>query len=484
MAIQRLLDPRWPRRSRRAWRRSAPDGVVRLRWRNGCRHADEGTYKIGDALPLPSTAFPRYFVPASGAVEAPGPRAGDPSWVVRILDLFRLNNREGADGDWVVGADLDGNLDLIALEDRRALASEDQVQLSHHEVANGGRIRRIDAEQLFLFAVQLLEQPDEPGLNPPIYLYGRMTGPFPRPRSAELPALNGQLTATRADVLDGLAEGEVTAFRYASSADARVSGRSFHLLLPGGPGEEIEAGRSIVLAYPMQPPEIATLDAANERLTVQILYDLLRPFSEDLARTGKPLARPVPVPNRAAYAAQLEGEGWRVTGDRAVRTSKRRSALGKMIARLFDSESMTLPPEGTTEDFFAAARLALKSLDGWPDARSQALRARLRAARAAPGATPRAEALPVQARPIPPRLQRPRRDDWMKDFIGAHVKPGGAPPRITTAATRAASSGPADWRSDFAPEPVKVPDKPREASPEWMKDFEAAPRPDKTGRKR
>ncbi|HJU48075.1 MAG TPA: hypothetical protein VJ689_08085 [Gaiellaceae bacterium] len=249
--------------------------------------------------------------------------------------------------------------------------------------------------------------------------------------------------------------------------------------------EEIEGGRSIVLAYPMQQPEIAALDAANERLTVQILYDLLRPLSEALARTGKPsLARPVPVPSRAAYAAQLEGEGWRVNGDRAVRSSKRRSALGTMIARLFDSESITLPPQGTAEDFFAVARLALRSLEGWPDARSQALRARLRTARTSTPTTPVPVVSPGPARPIPPRVQRPRRDDWMKDFIGAHVKPGGTPPRITSAATPVASSAPADWRSDFAPEPVKVPDRPRDESPEWMKDFEAAPRPDKTGRKR
>ena len=398
-----------------------------------------------------------------------------------------MGSREAPDEDWVVGADLDGNLDLIAPEDRRALGGEEQLQLSHHEVANGGRIRRIDAEQLFLFAVQLLEQPsDEPGLNPPVYLYGRMTGPFPRSGSAALPAVDGQLTATRADVLDGLAEGEANAFRCPKAVGAHVSGRSFNFLLPGGPLEEIEAGRSIILAYPMPQPEIATLDAANESLTVQILYDLLRPIPEELARAGeRPLARPVPVPSRAAYAAQLEAEGWRVKGDRAERTSKRRTSVGTMIARLFDSESLTLPPQGTTEDFFGVARLALKSLDGWPDARSQALRARLRTAKAA---APRAVALPepspVPARPIPPRIQRPRRDDWMKDFIGAHVKAGGAAPRITTSATRPASSSPADWRSDFEPVPTKVPDKPREASPEWMKDFEASPRPDKARRKR
>jgi hypothetical protein len=72
----------------------------------------------------------------------------------------------------------------------------------------------------------------------------------------------------------------------------------------------------------------------------------------------------------------------------------------------------------------------------------------------------------------------------MKDFIGAHVKPGGTVPRITSSAARATSSGTADWRSDFAPEPAKAPATPRDPSPEWMKDFEASPKPDNTGRKR
>jgi len=442
--------------------------------------------RIGDTL-APNTAFPRYFVAAAGPADTLGPRSGDPSWVVRVQDLLRIGHGEAADREWVVGADLDGNLDLVAVEDRGGLAGEAQVQLAHHEVASGGRIRRIDAEQLFLFGAQLLEQPaDTAGLNAPVYLYGRMTGPFPRPRGAELPALDGQLTAARADVLDGLAEGEANAFRYSGAAGSSTAGRSFNLLLPGGPLEEIEAGRSIVLAYPMPQPEIASLDAANEALTVQILYDLLRGFPEELARTGKPpLARPVPVPSRAAYAAQLEREGWRVKGDRAVRTSKRRSSVGTMIARLFDSESVTLPPQGTTEDFFAVARLALKSLEGWPEPRARALQARLRTARAgAPRPTPPAPAPPGPARPLPPRLQRPRRDDWMKDFIGAHVKPGGTVPRITSSAARATSSGTPDWRSDFVPEPAQAPAKPREASPEWMKDFEASPKPDNTGRKR
>ena len=431
---------------------------------------------------------PRYFVRAEATAKSAERRAGDSSGIVRIQDLFRLGTRGEADREWVVGADLDGNLDLVAVEDRGALAGEVQAHLSYHEIAIGGRVRRIAAEQLFLFEVQLVEQPaDTPGLNVPVYLYGRLSGPFPRPRGAELPVCDGQLTVTRADVLAGLSEGEPHAFQYPGAPRAGPAGSGFHLLLPGGRVEEIEAGQSVVLAYPAFDPELAAVDAANEALTVQILYDLLRGFQEDLERAGKALPCRVPVPSRAAYVAQLVADGWSVKGDRAIRMPKPRNFVGAVVGRLFRRETMTLAPIGKTEDFFAAARLALQSLDGWPDARSRALLARLspagpaapRAAALAPAAAP-----PSSPRPLPPRAQRPRRDDWMKDFIEAHATPGKAAPRITSSASRAKPAANADWRSDFAAGPGKPPDELPKARPEWMEDFEGSPRPQSTRRKR
>ena len=315
-----------------------------------------------------------------------------------------------------------------------------------------------------------------------------MSGPFPRPRDSELPVYDGQLTVTRADVLAGLGEGEPHAFRYPGAPGDGPAGRSFHILLPGGRVEDIEAGHSVVLAYPALDPQMAAFDTSNEALTVQILYDLLRGFQEELERSGKAPFGCVPVPSRAAHAAELEADGWSVKGDRAVRMPKPRNLVGAVIGRLFRRETMTLPPTGKTQDFFAAARLALQTLDGWPDARARALRARLSpggpaaAPRAAPPATP--AALPGPPRPLPPRAQRPRRDDWMRDFIEAHATPGKAAPRITSSAPRVKPAANGDWRSDFAAGPGKPPDEPGQAPPEWMKDFEGSPRPQSTRRKR
>ena len=321
----------------------------------------------------------------------------------------------------------------------------------------------------------------------PVYLYGRMSGPFPRPRDSELPVYDGQLTVTRADVLAGLGEGEPHAFRYPGGPGARPAGRGFHILLPGGRVEEIEAGHSVVLAYPALDPQMAAFDTSNEALTVR---DPLRPAAripEELERAGKAPFGCVPVPSRAAHVAELEADGWSVTGDRAVRMPKPRNLVGAVMGRLFRRETMTLPPTGKTEDFFAAARLALQTLDGWPDARARALHARLSpggpaAPRAAPLATP--ARLPGPPRPLPPRAQRPRRDDWMRDFIEAHSTPGKAAPRITSSAPRVKPAAIGDWRSDFAAGPGKPPDEPRKTPPEWMKDFEGSPRPQSTRRKK
>jgi len=431
---------------------------------------------------------PRYFTRAGSSPETEERSAGDPSRAAYVQDILRLGSAEIPEREWIVAVDLDGNLDLVAVEDREALPGEAQRGLADHEVGSGARVRHIDARELFLFAVELVEQPaDTPGLNDLVYLYGRLTGPFPRVPGAALPVSNGQLAATRADILDGLIHAEPHAFCHPVPFGARSAPRSFHLMLPGGRVEDIEAGRSIVLAYPMLSPEISTVDAGNEALTVQILHDLLRALEDDRARTGHPpLPRRVPVPSRAAHVAELEAAGWHVKGDRATRTPTARNAIGALIARAF-SETLDLPPEGTTADFFAVARLALESL-GWPDERSRALHARWRAGTAGPRAVPAppapaAPAVPPRPAPLPPRVQRPRRDDWMKDFIDAHAKTKGTPPRITSSRVTSSTSlsrppKSVDWQRDF--ETAKEPDESRgdqrPAEPEWMKDF-AGPDP-------
>ena len=73
--------------------------------------------------------IPRYFVRAEAAAESAERRAGDSSGIVRVQDLLRLGGRDVTDREWLVGADLDGSLDLVAVEDRGALASEVQAHL-------------------------------------------------------------------------------------------------------------------------------------------------------------------------------------------------------------------------------------------------------------------------------------------------------------------------------------------------------------------
>jgi hypothetical protein len=140
---------------------------------------------------------------------------------------------------------------------------------------------------------------------------------------------------------------------------------------------------------------------------------------------------------------------------------------------------MTLPPEGGMDDFIAMARMALKSIPGWPDQRSRALHARVGAGVA--GVRPAAIPAPPPAPPVapaqrlPPRLQRPRSDDWMQDFIESHASSGTSrKPRLTSAATLAPPQAKVDWRGDFETRdsPAPTPKKRREADPDWMKDFQ------------
>ena len=186
--------------------------------------------------------LPRYFQssPASG----PEPLAPDAE-VHHVIDVFQLREREIA-----VGLDGEGRLHAVPAEAWRRMRDVAQRELARFEVA-GGRRRRLDCSALHLFDLQAVEQrADEPGPNDSIYLYGSMYGPLDESGARPAAAHNGQLTVTRADVLDGLAAGAAWPFRYATSIPGRAGPRFVHLLLPGDRVEELEQGRGAVLAYP------------------------------------------------------------------------------------------------------------------------------------------------------------------------------------------------------------------------------------------
>lgn len=412
--------------------------------------------------------LPRYFVPRADPVAVPPLRG---PLLTHVRDVLRVGGRGRSVREVVVATDRQNALHWI--DDPAALTAAQRSQLHHHELLRRRPARHVDAEQIWLFGLQLLEQPgDAPGLDDPVWLYGRLFGPFP---SADPVCADGQLTIARSDLLAGFARGAADALHVAASPPARA----LHALLPGDREEEIEAGRGLVLAYPLAPAELACPDAGNEPMVAQLLHDVLSATLHDAKKHG--IAHPLtarlhlPVPCRADVEAELEAKGWDVRGDVAFRRTEatRQGTLGGFLSQVFgvpDHLRLDLPPEGTLDDFLRLAQEALPGFPGHPDRRARAVAARLGAAGGAgprEPKVPRPSSAPTQppasaarqppparaappARPATAAKTRPAGPDWMKDFVEAHGDPH---PRLT---------------------PVRPPGPARGAPsvPDWMKDFE------------
>jgi hypothetical protein len=408
---------------------------------------------------------PRYFAarPSSGS---PAAASGAPAPVTAVLDAFVLESDHLAPTEWVVGFDDLGRLAAQPLT-AEALPASARAQLSFHEVAGGSR-RAVRASELHLFEIQLVEQAAaSPGFDDPVHLYGTLLGPL----GVGGAAVEGQLTVTRADVLDAAIAGAKHAFRYGGDGSARA----FQLLLPADRLEELAQGRGLVLAYPVLSGDLHATVPGNEFFFNQILYDVIVGLWADVeAEAPPPRRRPqdVPVPNRALLEQRLQSEGFVIEGDRAVR--KRKGLLGSVLDALVE-EGRTLPPEGQSDDYVKLAAEALAAIPGWPSPRARALRACL-------GPAPGGMAAPPPPRhilppsPPPPPQRRTGPPAWMEDFIAARARPGAPPPVVTRAPAWmsdfvAPAAAPPEGHAKEAAEQAEQPEAP--ARPAWMKDFDS-----------
>jgi hypothetical protein len=341
---------------------------------------------------------PRYFV-ASGT-----PAVAASSNVAHALDAFILRDAE-ATQEWVVGLDDDGRLTAQRVAPRDLLRPAVQAALAFNEAA-GQRTGVLAAQEVHLFELHLLARaPDMPGINDPVYLQGCLIGPLSA-RSTGMTRQEGQLTATRADLLHGLVLGAPAAFQHADNSSGRVT-RSFHALLPGDRDERIRRGYGGVLAYPATGLDPQLGGHGNEHLVDEILYSVLRAVWRDVALESPPPARDpdqLPVPSESAYHQRLIADGFRIKGNRAVR--RRPGPLGWFI----EGESRRLPTQGNTNAFIALAREALVLLPSWPPPRIAQLMTD-------PPPDPREE---PQAPVAPPRW----REGWINRFIEAQDNRG------------------------------------------------------------
>ena len=410
-----------------------------------------------------------------------------------MVDSFRFSNHYTAGQEWIVSTDSLGNLQASADDNRNALPAQVQTELAWFEMS-GYRKRQIEAAEIYLFYLQVLEQlPETPGLNDPIYLYGTLFGPYPS--ASPVAGVEGQLTITRADLLEGMLIGAEFSFRFAGNGEGTP--RCFHLPLPADGDEEIRQGRGVVIAYPLLPPELILTDVANELFACRLLYDTLSALKSDAEeeKISHPLKQiTLPVPSRTLLEQQLQAEGYEIKNDKAVRKAEQSGLLANVFGALL-SESLKLPPEGRPEDFIELARLTLKALPGWPSARALALRNLIKPA--PPGSAHRTIIPPPSPSPQTnySRPQLPRRPEslsdeppsWVQDFIVTHQGSNTTKPRLTS--NSGSDTNFPDWMKDFADDsiPSMIETDPNETKashkstthpitkrnqPDWMEDFD------------
>ena len=468
-------------------------------------------------------SLPRYFVPRQGA-QASSRSLFDfrPSL---LLDQFLAGMRHTREHGYIVGLDATGELAAINRQDLQDLPEYLQTQISHHEITTNGDTRLVQTRSFYLFDLQLMEQAgDVRGYNDPVYLYGTMSGPFPT-SDGQYRAVEGQLTVNRSDIISGIIQGYRWCFQGETS-----SNRSFHIMLPGAPEEEIVAGDGLVLAYPLLSAENMISGTSNEPLLLQILYDVLSALKQDLSAEKQNhflLKTTLPVPSRSLLEEDLKAQGYQIKGDHATRNALgmhlqnpagRPKGFKGLLSTAFGTfmpDKLELPPEGTLDDLIVIARKVLTSLPQWPPSRTQATMNRIDIATPEMKMAARSASL-TNTTSLSKKLVLPRDIDqinqaqllsknkktsaeWMHDFIASHDQADRSEngPRLTsshetnkTIGNRISAVSKAQWMKDFDFSSLKPgetgrisqgegntetrssPERKRDDEPDWMKDFQ------------
>ncbi len=456
-------------------------------------------------------SLPRYFV---ARADAPEPVLGQaPPAIMQIIDSFLTGGRHRAETEHIVGVDALGNLQICSMSEARQFDELLQNQMTFNEISADGRRRMLCVSRFYLFALQLLEQPgDSPGINDPVYLYGKLFGVYPdAPNSL---AVEGQLTVTRADILSGIVEGEKYGFTYAAGSNySSMPTRCFHLMVPGDSESELNRGAGIVVVYPLPTAELAAADSANESVTKQMLFDILQSLKKDIKTNNlkSGLSKvDLPVPSRHCLESDLQARGYVIKGNTAIRKVPGVGPFDGVLESLFGKlvrDKLDLPPEGSLSEFMELARLALKETLGWPPERTKTTARLCRLAsmeeieRASKcnvptpvrqSKTPRGSAKgDDSAQRCVPTVQSQGNapanrgvPNWMKDFMSAHKSNSAATTTSTTSQNgKRRPPEKVDWMKDFddpgiesnqsQPQSKTQPQPERaDIKPDWMKDFQ------------
>lgn len=316
--------------------------------------------------------MPRYFTARSGEQF---PLVDPPPPIMQVIDNFIVGGRHLAEMDALVGVDAVGDLQLLSMSQARNFEEDLQKQITYNEVSSSEK-RMLLLSRFYLFALQVLEQPgDSPGVNDPVYLYGKLFGSFPEhPQSV---CIEGQLTVTRAELLHAIATGFKHSFNYAAGTHQTAPTRCCQLMIGADIETELSRGAGAVIVYPLPMAELAAADPSNELAVKQIVFDILQALKKDL-EANKVRSRlskiDLPVPSRRMLESSLESRGYAIKGNTATRKLPLAGPFDGVLERIYGAisgDKLDLPQEGSIQDFIGLAELAVQSIKDWPTERSK-----------------------------------------------------------------------------------------------------------------
>ncbi|MCU0242653.1 MAG: hypothetical protein MUF51_09565, partial [Vicinamibacteria bacterium] len=250
--------------------------------------------------------------------------------------------------------------------DSPAVPGPVREQLLAHEAIAVPRYL-VGTTQIFLMEIDdVLSIGDTPGVDDPLWLTGRLHGPFARFDGMDAGRhVDGRLSTTRRELLASALHGAPHAIHVTATGRA---GRLHHLVLPGEDVLAISRGVGIILAYP-RPKAFSASSPGNELEVAVLLRTTLLDLQADLRRTnadGAFVATEIP---------EVLERVFRETEAPARAAHPTRRWFARIASLLVTNDG---PAAGGLEDFLRLAHQALSGLEGALPARMKEVLARIR----------------------------------------------------------------------------------------------------------
>lgn len=305
-------------------------------------------------------------------------------------------------------------------------------QINDIKVSNRHYLRSIYGSEITFFLLNGVEQHVQiQGFNDALYLHSSLESQlqFSANQIHQTPLLiEGWLTTSRLDVLFAC----LKSFDYPFQLPYQDSKPYFSLLVPTS--DNLKLGYGVGIIYPLT--DFKTLNSVgNLQIVMRIAYDALIRLQKDMHDEG--LRHPftqatIPIPNRRRLELELQGEGYTIDHNEAIRRqnthSDQNSTFLSYIRRLFPdtwlADRISLPPQATIQDYKAHIQSALNAVSKPADQEIFAIitgwtQANISRPTTAPTITSNPSVPPQMVAKNPNKKSIPHKQkqkDWSKDF--------------------------------------------------------------------